>query len=116
MSLSRRGLIGAIICAPAIVRASSLMPIKSKLVAGDTIYIRLPLMTPAGQTFFIQLVSDAPADADLHIGDAYNQLIAKGCRGEMIRLTRTQSVTLAGNPWVSHIEGFAPLDANTLSG
>lgn len=27
--LSRRGLIGALICAPAIVRASSLMPIKS---------------------------------------------------------------------------------------
>lgn len=27
-ALSRRGLLGAIICAPAIVRASSLMPIK----------------------------------------------------------------------------------------
>lgn len=28
-ALSRRGLLGAIICAPAIVRASSLMPIKA---------------------------------------------------------------------------------------
>lgn len=33
-ALSRRGLIGAIICAPAIVRASSLMPVKAAKALG----------------------------------------------------------------------------------
>lgn len=46
MTITRRGIIGAIICAPAIVRASSLMPIKAfKAAAGDDLWY-LNVATP----------------------------------------------------------------------